>query len=111
MAEHPEAVYRYVAYDVPPGTTAVVRGRLRPDARYFSIALYDRWLQTSIAAGPTYLSSRGLHTDADGGFVLVLAHADPGVPWLDVSAAPRGVLFERHLGGAPATPSTLERRL
>ena len=39
--------------------------------------------------------------------VASLAHADPGRPWLDVSAAPRGVLLERHLGGVPAQVSRL----
>lgn len=111
MAEHPEATYRYVPYDVPRGTTAIVRGRLDPAGRYFSIAVYDLWLQSARARGPTWVSTDSLHAGADGSFTLVLAHTDPGVPWLDVSTAPRGVLFERHLGGASLVPSMLERAL
>lgn len=111
MAEHPEAEYRYVAYEVPPGTRAIVRGRLDPRGRYYAIAVYDRWMQSLSSPGPTFQSASALEVGPDGAFTLVLAHEDPGVPWLDVSAAPRGVLFERHLGGAPRAVSTLDPAL
>ena len=40
---------------------------------------------------------------------MVLCAQDPGHPnWLDISAAPRGVVCERHLGAAPEGEATIE---
>lgn len=112
LGVNPEITYRYTALAIPPGRAAVVRGAVHPAATYTSVMVYDRLLQSVLpehAPGPTLLTERELGPDAAGRFTLVLAHADPGHrPWLDVSAVPDGILFERHIGAAPAEPSRVE---
>ncbi|MCB9671577.1 MAG: hypothetical protein H6736_08460 [Alphaproteobacteria bacterium] len=106
LGVNPDAHYRYVPYDVPPGTVLLLDGRAHPMRTYLSLALYDRNLQSSPGrGGPTWVVDPPV--DTEGRFALALAHSDPGMPWLDVSAHPRGVLLERHLGPEPTGATRL----
>lgn len=112
LGQNPDITYRYAVYELGPGQAARVRGKIDPDAIYFSIAIYDSLFQSILperSRGPTLLTERELTPDDGGTFTLVVAPRDPGTrPWLDVSAAPRGILFERHIGGAPPVVSRIE---
>jgi hypothetical protein len=105
MGANPDIDHRYLTYDLEPGRAAVIRGRVALEADYYSVVLYDRLLQSvppSESPGPTYLAARDLRRESDGSFVLVLARRNRNWPnFLDVSAIPRGVVFERHIGAAP----------
>lgn len=112
LGQNPDITYRYTAYEIPQGKAAVMRGRVHPNATYTSIMVYDRLLQSirpERTTGPTWVNKEGLQLDPRGCFELVLAHRDPGDrPWLDVSGAPRGIVFERHIGAAPDRMSRVE---
>ena len=97
LGVNPDAHYRYLPYQVPEGKVAVLEGRTHPRRSYLSVTVYDRLLQS--IDGDTFAVDPPV--DAAGRFRLVLAHADPGAPWLDVSEQPEGVLLERHFGPAP----------
>ncbi|MCB9780126.1 MAG: hypothetical protein H6742_16285 [Alphaproteobacteria bacterium] len=106
FGQNPDIAYRYSTFHVPPGAALLLRGRVHPDADYTSIVVYDPLLQSVLperAAGPTWRNAEQLRLDADGRFQVVLSAEPPSadVDWLDCSAVPRGVVFERHIGAAP----------
>ena len=63
--------------------------------------------QTPRAARRTWLNRATAVPEAGGGFRLVVAHRDPGVPnWLDTEGRPFGLVFWRFMlpEGEIATP-------
>lgn len=73
-----------------------IRGRI-PRARYFSLTLYNAWMESLDSARPC-LNHRRIQADADGRFEVVLAHRDPGHPnWLDTGGHHAGYVIARAL--------------
>lgn len=103
LGVNPDAHYRYLPFRVPEGQVAVLEGRTHPRRSYLSVTLYDRLLQS--VDGDTFAVDPPV--GADGRFRLVLAHTDPGGPWLDVSQQSEGVLLERHFGPEPVGATRL----
>ena len=105
IGANPDIEHRYVTYHIPPGQAAVVRGSYSPQAAYYSLVLYDLFLQTVPPAeseGRTHYIDRQLTLDEQGQFTVVLARKDRGWPnFLDITALPKGVIFERHIGASP----------
>lgn len=112
FGQNPDIAYRYSTFHVPPGHALLLRGQVHPDADYTSIVVYDPLLQSILperAAGPTWCNAEQLRLDEQGRFTIVLSAVRPSadVDWLDCSAVPRGVVFERHIGAAPAEHTLL----
>lgn len=112
FGQNPDIDYRYTKFRVPRGKAILLRGQVAPEAGYFSVIVYDTLMQSvlpELVRGPTLLNHEQLERSDDGHFTVVLAAEDPGRPnWLDTSATAEGIVFERHIGGAPEAPSTLE---
>lgn len=112
FGQNPDIDYRYCRLDIPAGRAAVLRGRVHPDAIYTSVVVYDALLQSvlpELASGPTIRNHEQLQLGPDGSFTIVLAATDPGHPnWLDTSAVPNGIVFERHIGAAPEQVTSIE---
>lgn len=105
LGSNPGLEARYLPFDIRPGQVGILRGESLPGATYLSVVLYDRLLQS--LPGRTWVVDPP--RDERGRFTLVLAHEDLGVPgWLDITGAPEGVIWERHVGGAPTERSSLE---
>ncbi|PRP93230.1 Sulfotransferase domain protein [Enhygromyxa salina] len=108
----PDNDYRICWYRFGPEQAFVIRGAL-PKARYFSLCLYNAWLESFDYTRHTIcLNHTQLRTNADGEFSVVLAERDPGVPnWLDTAGHHAGFVLARALlldGEAPAlTTETL----
>ena len=85
-------------YALQPEEALVIEGRL-PPCRFANIMLWNRYLQTyDYANHPVSLNRQQMHIDADGGFRVVIAHRDPGVPnWLDTTGEPFGLIYVRYI--------------
>ncbi len=83
-----------------------------PKVTYWSIQTYVlEWMvPLDFANRVTSLNDGQLRQDEDGGFRIVLSHADPGVHnWLDTSLLERGLFTYRYVRatGAPAPTTKL----
>jgi hypothetical protein len=90
--------YLQTRYELGPEQALVMRGRF-PRCRFANVVLWNHRLQT-----PPYryrrvsLNRRQTRCEADGGFRMVVAHRDPGVPnWIDTAGLPTGMIFWRFL--------------
>ncbi|MCG8422402.1 MAG: sulfotransferase [Proteobacteria bacterium] len=105
----PDNLYQMCWYRFGPDQAFVVRGKL-PTARYFSLCLYNAWMESLDYTRHTItLNHSQIQTDADGHFTVVLADSDPGVPnWLDTAGHSAGYLLARSLllDGEPAELTT-----
>ena len=111
IGANPDTTGCYVAYTLQPGQRAQLRWR-PPDARYWSITLYDRFLQSvDPDNAPTHHNHRTLAPDDDGMIRLILAAAPHPAPGLDTTARPErlprhpragGRLRARHPAPAPS---------
>lgn len=112
FGQNPDIVYRYCRLRVEGDRAAVLRGRVHPEAIYTSIVVYDALLQSvlpELTTGPTLRNHEQLELGPDGSFTIVLAARDPGHPnWIDISAVPDGIVFERHIGAAPEDVTSIE---
>lgn len=101
----PDNTYQACWYRFGPDQAFVVHGRL-PTARYFSLCLYNTWLESlDYTRHIICLNHSQLRTDADGRFTVVLADCDPGAPnWLDTAGHNAGYVIARSLllDGEPA---------
>ncbi|KIG18006.1 hypothetical protein DB30_02221 [Enhygromyxa salina] len=102
----PDNHYQVCWYRFGPEQAFVVRGKL-PQARYFSLCLYNVWLESfDYTRHAICLNHTQLQVDANGEFTVVLADSDPGVGnWLDTSGHSAGYILARSLllqGDAPA---------
>jgi hypothetical protein len=90
--------YLQTRYELGPDQALVMRGRF-PRCRFANVVLWNHRLQT-----PPYryrrvsLNRRQTVCERDGGFRMVVAHRDPGVPnWIDAAGIPTGMVFWRFL--------------
>jgi hypothetical protein len=94
----PDNTYSVAWYRMTDARRLVVRGRL-PRARYFSVTLYNAWLESfDYRRHHISLNHARLRTEPDGSFEIVLAHQDPGAPnWLDTAGHDEGYVLIRAL--------------
>jgi hypothetical protein len=92
-----DAAYSMAPYLIGPDEALVLRGRW-PSCRFANVCLWNRWSQMYDYVHRQVSLNRTTTTlAADGSFVMVLAHQDPGVPnWLDTEGRPLGTVFWRY---------------
>jgi len=90
--------YAMAPYVVMPGQALVIRGRM-PACRFANVVLWNRFLQSyDYVNRRISLNRRSLVAEADGGFRIVIAHEDPGVPnWLDAEGRVSGLVYWRFM--------------
>ena len=103
-----DAAYAMAPYLIGDDEALVVRGRW-PECRFANLCLWNRWSQMYDYVNRQVSRNRANTTlDPDGGFTLVLAHADPGHPnWIDTEGRNLGTMFFRFFlpEGEIATPT------
>lgn len=94
----PDNQYRVAWFRFGYDQAMLVRGRL-PKARYFSLCLYNAWLESyDYTCHQVSLNHEQIRTNDDGSFEVCLAHRDLGHPnWLDTSGHHAGFIVARHL--------------
>ena len=97
--------YLQTRYELDVDQALVMRGRF-PRCRFGNVVLWNHRLQT-----PPYryrrvsLNRNQVQYEGDGGFEMVVAHRDPGVPnWIDTAGLPTGMIFWRFLLPEEAVP-------
>lgn len=72
--------------DLGPDEAVVIEG-LAPDARYWSVQLLTRWMESGDYVNRcVFLTGKDIELDGDGRFRVAVAHRDPGVPnWIDTT--------------------------
>jgi hypothetical protein len=92
-----------------PEQALVIEGRM-PRCRFANVMLWNRYLQTFEYPGRKIsLNRKQMHLAADGGYRIVVAGRDPGVPdWLDTAGRRSGTIYWRFMlpEGDPPTPTT-----
>ena len=105
----PDNLYQVCWYRFGPGQMFVVKGRL-PRARYFSLCLYNAWMESlDYTVRTVSLNHTQLKTDRDGRFTVILSDTDPhAANWLDTGGHDVGYLLARSLllDGPPAELAT-----
>lgn len=88
---------------------AVIVELTPPPCRLWGLSLCDRWWQSiDFAERQSSLNQTQACLDAEGRFVGVISHRDPGiVNWLDPGAETEGSLAVRYLFGDALPPATL----
>jgi hypothetical protein len=88
--------YAMCPYLLGPDDALVMAGRL-PACRFANVMLWNMHMQTlEYRHHRTSLNRAQMQTSADGGFRVVVAHRDPGVPnWIDAEGRPSGLVFWR----------------
>ena len=94
----PDIVYTGAWWELADDEAIVVEGPA-PPARYWSVQIFNRWLES-----PDYrylkvaLNSAHTTLEKDGTFRIVLAHRDPGVPnWIETAGHRQGQICLRAL--------------
>jgi hypothetical protein len=104
-----DQAYAMAPYVVRPDEALVIEGRF-PPCRFANVVLWDRFLQSyDYVNRRISLNRKQTVMDPDGGFRIVLAHRDPGVPnWLDASGRVSGLIYWRFMlpEGEIVTPRT-----
>ena len=74
----------------------MIKGRW-PECVFGNVCLWNRWSQMYDYVNRQVSRNRANTTlDADGGFTMILAHEDPGLPnWIDTEGRPLGTVFWR----------------
>jgi hypothetical protein len=90
--------YAMAPFLLQPDQMLVMEGRL-PACRFANVMLWNMHLQTlEYRFRRTSLNRRQMRLAADGGFRIVVAHRDPGVPnWLDTEGHVLGLDFWRFV--------------
>lgn len=90
--------YAMSPYLLGPDDALLMEGRL-PACRFANVMLWNMHMQTlEYRHHQTSLNRAQMRTDADGGFRIVIAHRDPGVPnWLDTEGHGLGTIFWRFV--------------
>lgn len=90
--------YAMAPFRIADDEALVIRGRW-PKCRYASVVLWNRYLQSfDYAHRRVWLNRAQTKADADGNFVMVIAHRDPGVPnWIDTCGNNEGTMYWRFL--------------
>jgi hypothetical protein len=75
----------------------VVEG-IPPQARYWSVLLMSRWMESLDERSSSSINKRSMVLEADGSFRVVVAARDPGVPnWLDTDGHREGYVMFRWM--------------
>jgi len=90
--------YAMAPFLLQPDQMLVMEGRL-PPCRFANVMLWNMHLQTlEYRFRRTSLSRAQMQLSPDGGFRIVVAHRDPGVPnWLDTEGHVLGLVFWRFV--------------
>jgi hypothetical protein len=101
----PDNAYQLCWYRIGYNQLMLVRGRL-PSARYFSMTLYNAWMESlDYRHRQVHLNHGHIRCEDDGHFEICIAHRDLGHPnWLDTAGHQAGYLLARSLlpeGAAP----------
>jgi hypothetical protein len=93
-----DAAYSMAPYVIGPDQALVITGRW-PTCRCANVSLWNRHMQTyDYANRMTSRNRKQTKLEPDGGFRMVLAHRDPGVPnWIDTEGRPFGLVFWRFM--------------
>ncbi len=85
-------------WDLAPDEALVMRGTI-PPSRFTNVMLWNRHMQTlEYRYRTSSLNTEQIEWEPDGSYVIVIAHADPGVPnWLDTGGHRTGTIFWRYL--------------
>ena len=96
--------------DLGDDEALVVTGTV-PDARYWSIQLLTRWMESGDwVHHPVFLTGRDVTVDDDGRFRVVVAHHDPGVgDWLATTGLRSANLAVRALRSDDVLDVTFDR--
>ncbi len=103
-----DAHYSMAPYVIGPDQALRIRGRW-PTCRCANVSLWTRHMQTYDYLNRQVSLNRAQTTQgSDGGFEMILAHEDPGVPnWLDTEGRAFGIVFWRFMlaEGEVVTPT------
>jgi len=93
-----DAAYSMAPYVIGPDQALVMTGRW-PTCRCANVSLWNRHMQTyDYANRQASLNRKQTKLEKDGGFRMVIAHRDPGVPnWIDTEGRPFGLVFWRFM--------------
>lgn len=96
-----DARYSFSYFDIDPTQALVIESTV-PDARYWSLQLYQlAWFDLiDMVDRQSSLNHTQVKIDGDGKFRVVLSHADPGVVnWLDIGGRKEGLVTFRFFWG------------
>ncbi len=91
---------------------AIVVTGTAPDARYWSIQLLTRWMESGDwRHHRVFLTDRDVHLDTDGRFCVIVASEQPGDgDWLETTGVRSANVAMRVLGCAETLDTTFERK-
>jgi len=89
-------VYAMAPFVLKPDEALVMTGRF-PKCRFANVVLWNRFIQTfDYTRRRTSLNRKQVAPEDDGGFRIVVAARDPGVPnWMDTAGHAIGTIFWR----------------
>jgi hypothetical protein len=93
-----DAHYAMAPYFLKPDEALVIEGRY-PKCRFANVMLWNRFLQTyDYVTHKVSLNRRQTVLEPDGGFRMIVAHEDPGLPnWLETQGRPSGLIYWRFI--------------
>jgi len=93
-----DAYYAMAPYALKPEEALVIEGRF-PKGRFANVMLWNRFLQTyDYLTHRISLNRKQTVLEPDGGFRMIVAHSDPGLPnWLDTQGRPSGLIYWRFV--------------
>jgi hypothetical protein len=93
-----DAHYAMAPYALKPDEALLIEGRF-PKCSFANVMLWNRFLQTyDYMTHRISLNRKQTRLEQDGGFRIVVAHSDPGVPnWLDTQGRPTGLIYWRFV--------------
>jgi len=93
-----DAHYAMAPYALKPDEALVIEGRF-PKCRFANVMLWNRFLQTyDYTTHRISLNRKQTVPGPDGGFRMIVAHQDPGLPnWLDTQGRPSGLMYWRFV--------------
>ena len=94
-----DAAYSMAPYMIPEGKALLIEGRWPDDCRTANVCLWNRHMQTyDYLNRQVTLNRLQTQVEPDGGFRIVIAHEDPGIPnWLDTEGRIFGLVFFRYM--------------
>ncbi|HVN86722.1 MAG TPA: DUF1214 domain-containing protein [Candidatus Binatia bacterium] len=94
----PDNIYALGAFQLEPDQALVIDGR-SPSCVYWGVQLWNRYMQSlDYRYHRVSINHAQATLAADGGWRVVIAHRDPGVPnWLDTAGHREGLFFCRWL--------------
>jgi len=94
----PDNIHSFGFFKVADDEALVIGGR-SPECLYWSVHLWNPYLQTyDYAHHPCALNSSEVELRGDGSWELVVSHRDPGCPnWISTAGHPRGFVYFRWL--------------